>query len=405
MAGLGSIMSPLETINKVKDEKRSLDSLARFPYPVLMGMVKNKEIKPEEISIVMGRKAEIIQEEANRRALQQRMAGGIPSTITDRNMALIAESEAPRDMTDVGIASNPVPEMRLAGGGIVAFDNGGYTGFGEEVPYDPNEPSIYSTFGSFFGSPLERIGSSIRGLGLTTKQERDKAIAERQKKQETKEPTKLADPTLGERPLPKNVKPTAAAPAGKTEKDGYVSGINEMIKEIRAEREALKGNKQDNINQALLAAGLGMMGGTSPYALANIGAGGARGVEQYGAMQAQDTKARQALLKEMSEAYQTQGILGEKAADRLSRERLEAGRTGLMQKRFEMMDKTNRVKAAQLWEQTAAPSFEASLAKNPKFGKNWRNIPEAQRIYSGAKAKFINEALGELGGIPSADEL
>ena len=65
MAGLGSIMSPLETINKVKDEKRSLDSLARFPYPVLMGMVKNKEIKPEEISIVMGRKAEIIQEEEN----------------------------------------------------------------------------------------------------------------------------------------------------------------------------------------------------------------------------------------------------------------------------------------------------------------------------------------------------
>lgn len=402
MAGLGSIMSPLETINKVKDEKRSLDSLARFPYPVLMGMVKNKEIKPEEISIVMGRKAEIIQEEANRRALEQRMAGGIPSTITDRNMALIAESEAPRNMTDVGIASNPVPEMRMAGGGIVAFDDGGYTGFGEEAPYDPNEPSIYSTFGSFFGSPLERIGSSIKGLGLTTKQERDKAIAERQKKQETKEPTKLVDPTLGERPLLKKEKPTTAA-APKAEKDGYMSGISEMIKEIRAEREALKGNKQDNINQALLAAGLGMMGGTSPYALANIGAGGARGVEQYGALQAQDTKARQALLKEMSEAYQTQGILGEKAADRLSRERLEAGRTGILQKRFDMMDKANRIKGAQLWEQSAAPTFAAGLAK--QYGKNWQNVPEAQRIYSGAKAKFINEALGELGGIPSADEL
>lgn len=117
----------------------------------------------------------------------------------------------------------------------------------------------------------------------------------------------------------------------------------------------------------------------------------------------QDTKARQALLKEMSDAYQTQGILGEKAADRLSRERLEAGRTGLMQKRFEMMDKANRVKASQQWEQFAAQTFAAGLAK--QYGKNWQNVPEAQRIYSGARTKYINEALGELGGIPSADEL
>ena len=74
-----------------------------------------------------------------------------------------------------------------------------------------------------------------------------------------------------------------------------------------------------------------------------------------------------------------------------------------MQKRFDMMDKANRLKGAQLWEQTAAPTFDASLTK--QYGKNWRKVPEAQRIFSGAKAKFINEALGELGGIPSADEL
>ena len=367
MAGLGSIMSPLETINKVKDEKRSLDSLARFPYPVLMGMVKNKEIKPEEISIVMGRKAEIIQEEANRRALEQRMAGGIPSTITDRNMALIARSEAPRDMTDVGIAQNEVPPMRMAGGGIIAFDRGGDVQHFEEGG---------SPFSRFFGLPsaaekerMNELNSIYQGLrsqtapiGMfkeQTAEEYDTAgkLAEYLRKEQrniAKDPELFAkfkaDPYAFsniERPkkttpgratdlpketpaapvvTPKSEKPAAPAvpPSPKAEKDDYMSGISDMIKEIRAEREALKGNKQDNINQALLAAGLGMMGGTSPYALANIGAGGMRGAEQYSALQAQDTKARQALLKEMSDAYQVQGILGEKAADRLSRERLDA---------------------------------------------------------------------------------
>jgi len=55
-------------------------------------------------------------------------------------------------------------------------------------------------------------------------------------------------------------------------------------------RAALKEGAKDDRNMALLTAGLQTMAGTSPYAFANIGAGGAAGAAAYGASK----KARQA---------------------------------------------------------------------------------------------------------------
>ncbi len=43
-----------------------------------------------------------------------------------------------------------------------------------------------------------------------------------------------------------------------------------------------------NVSQALMSAGLGMMAGTSPFAMANIGAGGLEGLKTYQALQQQD---------------------------------------------------------------------------------------------------------------------
>jgi hypothetical protein len=48
-------------------------------------------------------------------------------------------------------------------------------------------------------------------------------------------------------------------------------------------------------NLALLAAGLGMLGGTSPYAAVNIGQGGAKGVEFLGASKARRASELNAL--------------------------------------------------------------------------------------------------------------
>jgi len=57
--------------------------------------------------------------------------------------------------------------------------------------------------------------------------------------------------------------------------------------DVRAKIASMAGEsnlaRQDARNMALLQAGLGMMAGTSPYALANIGAGGMKGAEAYAA--------------------------------------------------------------------------------------------------------------------------
>ena len=60
----------------------------------------------------------------------------------------------------------------LAQGGIVSLKGGGdYRSFGEEAPYDPNEPSISETIGNMLGSPLERLKNSMLGVGAKSKKE------------------------------------------------------------------------------------------------------------------------------------------------------------------------------------------------------------------------------------------
>jgi hypothetical protein len=63
-----------------------------------------------------------------------------------------------------------------------------------------------------------------------------------------------------------------------------------------AQREQeLAGRKEGNVGNALLAAGLRMMAGTSPYAFQNIGAGGIEGLQTYAAAQKSDQAAKDAL--------------------------------------------------------------------------------------------------------------
>lgn len=57
----------------------------------------------------------------------------------------------------------------------------------------------------------------------------------------------------------------------------------------------LDANSGNNLGNALLTAGLGMMAGTSPYAMANIGQGGLKGLETYTAAQKADQQAQDAL--------------------------------------------------------------------------------------------------------------
>jgi len=62
-----------------------------------------------------------------------------------------------------------------------------------------------------------------------------------------------------------------------------------------AQRAENKKSMAEDRNLALLAAGLGMLGGTSPYAFVNIGQGGAKGVEFLGASKARRASELNAL--------------------------------------------------------------------------------------------------------------
>ena len=107
-------------------------------------------------------------------------------------------------------------------------------------------------------------------------------------------------------------KPAAATPPALTQEEiaRYTSDAKPAEKDIFAEilaqrmadREAIKKSAAEDRNLALLAAGLGMMGGTSPYAFANIGAGGAKGVEALSASKARRAAELGALNKVENEA-------------------------------------------------------------------------------------------------------
>lgn len=60
----------------------------------------------------------------------------------------------------------------------------------------------------------------------------------------------------------------------------YYQQLMQNLTEARAES---KKGAEDDRNMALLQAGLGIMGGTSPYAMANIGQGALQGAQAYGA--------------------------------------------------------------------------------------------------------------------------
>ena len=81
-----------------------------------------------------------------------------------------------------------------------------------------------------------------------------------------------------------------------------------FLEQNAADREALGKQRSEDRNMALLAAGLGMMGGTSPYAFANIGQGGLSGVSYLSETNKQRAAQQAALDKNRIAAMHYQNI-------------------------------------------------------------------------------------------------
>ena len=114
----------------LKLQEGPINALAQLPQQQLMAMAQQGRIAADILPIILNEKAEMAQAAAN----MQAMAKPMPASVTERNMAINAQAEAPQAQPqmmamapqqemppmDAGVASLPLPEdaYSMAGGGI-----------------------------------------------------------------------------------------------------------------------------------------------------------------------------------------------------------------------------------------------------------------------------------------------
>jgi hypothetical protein len=96
-------------------------------------------------------------------------------------------------------------------------------------------------------------------------------------------------------------------------KEKMPSSMDEYLQMLKGGYEDVKKQKEEDKYLALLAAGLGMMGGTSPYAGANIGAGALQGVASLASARKDRAAEKNALDRAYGQALYRQN-LGENTA-------------------------------------------------------------------------------------------
>lgn len=174
---------------------------------------------------------------------------------------------------DSGIANLPVPQPNFAGGGIVAFEEGGKT----KLTLNPNDLTVLNKPAYDYKYDYEKY---------------------------------YLDPNAALIEVPN---PISIDERIKQQREAYTSaGVDpgfykKQADELMAEREALKADKSEAANMALIKAGFSIMGGTSQFAFENIGKGAMPAIESYG-VDIKDIKAQERLMKQsemkMAEAEQ-----------------------------------------------------------------------------------------------------
>jgi hypothetical protein len=223
---------------------------------------------------------------------------------------------------------NYVLASRMASGGEVKhFYNGGpsyYTDpMGITVPTaDVNEPLMGEEYQKYFKEyqdELQKRMKSKKDLPPTLQAPSLKAPPVETKK----------TPDIKDVPPVDKVPPVVQA---KTPEAAPKTAMELFLEQNAADREALGKQRSEDRNMALLAAGLGMMGGTSPYAFANIGQGGLSGIsylsdtnKQRAAQQAALDKSRITAMHygNVGKYYEGQTLSKEERAE-LQRQKLEA---------------------------------------------------------------------------------
>lgn len=180
------------------------------------------------------------------------------------------------------------------------------------------------------------------------------------------------------------------------------SPFADFRKYIEGQEKSLESQRAEDRAMSILAAGLGILGGTSPYAFTNIGQGALQGVSTYGKLSEQRAAKEKNLLAarlglseaELKDRYYTGALSAKEVSNRIAAGRLGATMQGnIIRARKQFMDEGGADKLA--------AEFEA------RYGKNWRKNPKLEGQYKLQMNELIREIAGGLGrgSIPDAEDI
>lgn len=241
----------------------------------------------------------------------------------------------PMERSGVTALPSNMGEQSFAGGGIVAFagDEGSYVDVGQ---MDPETGEPYRSI-----NPFERLAAALRSGRYerpTTTPGVYGGDADTQKNYTPSRPP-VSEKTETASDKKAGVKSTAKkTEAVEAPKDPQKKLFEEYEKMLMAQGEDAKKAREESKAMRLIEAGLGIMGGTSPYAMANIGAGAIGAVKGY----AQDVAG---MRKEERDRIKDLASLGAKREEyAVDREKL-----ALMDRRYKEMADIERQKIGAMY--------------------------------------------------------
>jgi hypothetical protein len=355
----------------LKLQEGPIDALALLPQQQILALAQQKRIPADMVSIILNEKAQMEQQAANMQAAQQPM----PRSVVEQAMAINAQAEAMRNQPqaqaqpqmmamapqqemppmDAGVAALPVDDSmyNMAGGGIVAFAEGGDLNDEEYLRslersrardlYSAQEaPSFASMFSPAVQQDIDSrtpgFGSPELGLGATMPAQRSP------RKGRTLEDIYAETRAIREREAPQSAKVAAI--------QNFLDDQARKTTDVRT----------DAWTRAL-EAGLGILGGESPYALTNIGKGSQAAVKGF----AEDVKERrkQTLANMQLQLQLDEAERKEKLGALSSAERIYAGERELeSREETGRLDRENRLAIANIPDKTLQAAAQLRKA-NP----------------------------------------
>jgi hypothetical protein len=258
------------------------------------------------------------------------------------------------------------------------------------------------------GSPLERLKSSIYGVGPTTAKERKQDL---EAKKETKKSAGKASPEEVEQFFGQygsaSTKDTAPKipqnPAGIVNLKDQDFNVMDYIRSREAKMDAAE--KKD-LALAGVAAGLGMLGGESQYWNVNVGKGGQAGVQQLASSQ-KTRAAQEAAMGKLYGSAANSDLMNKLRRDQLTQgkelkedqmaNQLQTAKANFIQKRLKDRGMDEMMLGTLRRQQAMGKLDPAKLPELNYYEKQMRDIEnEANRMFSspGSGSGFSARRIG-----------